>query len=183
MPLGEKLNESLRAFIERQPLFFVGTAGQDGRVNISPKGMDTLRIKSDTRLLWLNLSGSGNETAAHLQDVNRMTLMFCAFDGDALILRVYGRAATLHPREAGWADAAAEFPKIAGSRQIFDMTIDSVQTSCGSGVPLMRFEEQRGEKELAPFYEEMGPDGVTEYWRRKNMLSIDGKPTGIFDED
>ena len=179
MPLGQKLNGTLRDFIERQPMFFVATAAKDGRVNVSPKGMDTLRIISAERILWLNMSGSGNETAAHLREVNRMTLMFCAFEGDAMILRLYGRADTLHPRDDGWADAAAAFPSFSGSRQIFDMTIESLQTSCGSGVPFMQFGGQRGDNELEPFFAQMGADGVEDYWRRKNSASIDGKPTGI----
>lgn len=182
MPLGKKLNGALRAFIERQNVFFVATAAPDGRVNLSPKGADTLRILDDNRILWLNLSGSGNETAGHLKALNRMTMMFCAFEGDALILRVYGQATTLHPRDDGWAGAAARFPEIAGSRQIFELTIDLVQTSCGTGVPVMRFETDRVAQELAPFYAELGPDGVRDYWGRKNTETIDGAPTGIFGE-
>ncbi len=176
----KKLNEKLRAFIERQPLFFVATAGRDGRVNVSPKGMDTLRIVDDNRIVWLNLSGSGNETAAHLRDLNRMTLMFCAFEGDARLLRVYGQAKVIHPSDPGWNQAAADFPELAGSRQIFDLSIDLAQISCGTGVPIMNFVESRGETELVPYYEKMGPDGVRDYWRRKNVLSIDGRDTGIF---
>ena len=183
MPVGKKLTGTLQKFIERQPLFFVATAGRDGRVNVSPKGMDTLRVLDHTRIVWLNLSGSGNETAAHLRDVNRMTLMFCAFEGDPLTLRVYGRADVLHPRDPNWTDAIDRFPDMAGSRQVFDMRIDSVQTSCGTGVPIMAFKESRGESQLVPFYEEMGPDGVADYWRRKNQVSIDGKSTGIFGEE
>ena len=183
MPVGKKLNATLHAFITRQTVFFVATAAPDGRVNLSPKGADTLRILGDNRILWLNLSGSGNETAGHLKALNRMTMMFCAFDGDALILRVYGQAETLHPRDEGWAEAAAQFPEIVGSRQIFELNIDLVQTSCGSGVPIMRFEKERVAEELAPFYADMGPDGVKDYWRRKNTETIDGKPTGIFVDD
>ncbi|MEO1468710.1 MAG: pyridoxamine 5'-phosphate oxidase family protein [Pseudomonadota bacterium] len=179
MALGTALTPGFRRFIEAQPLFFVATAARDGRVNVSPKGMDTLRVVDEWRIRWLNLSGSGNETAAHLRDINRMTLMFCAFSGDPLILRVYGRAATLHPRDPGWAEASAGFPALAGSRQIFDMEIESVQTSCGTGVPEMSVLRSRGETELVPFYAEMGADGVAAYWRRKNARSIDGLPTGI----
>lgn len=179
MATGTRLNGTLKAFIERQPMFFVATAARDGRVNLSPKGLDTLRILGDNRVVWLNLSGSGNETAAHLRDLNRMTLMFCAFEGDAMILRLYGGAVVLHPHDAGWAAAAADFPELAGSRQIFDMTVDLVQTSCGTGVPLMDFRAGRGETELVPHYAEMGTEGVKDYWRRKNALSIDGKPTGV----
>ncbi|MEX3017195.1 pyridoxamine 5'-phosphate oxidase family protein [Gymnodinialimonas hymeniacidonis] len=182
MPTGPKLNRSLRAFIERQKLFFVATAAPEGRVNLSPKGADSLRIVSDTHIRWLNLSGSGNETAGHLRKSNRMTLMFCAFEGDALILRVYGTASTLHPRDSGWAEAAADFPEMAGTRQIFDMHIDLVQTSCGTGVPLMPFEADRVHSELLPFYAEMGEDGVQDYWQRKNTETIDGYPTGLFED-
>jgi predicted pyridoxine 5'-phosphate oxidase superfamily flavin-nucleotide-binding protein len=116
MASGPKLNGTLRAFIERQKMFFVATVGPDGRVNMSPKGMDTLRIIDDNRIVWLNLTGSGNETAAHVRALDRMTLMFCAFDGDALILRVYGHATVLHPRDEGWDAACAGFAEMAGSR-------------------------------------------------------------------
>ena len=182
MPHGTKLNRSFRAFIERQKLFFVATAAASGRVNVSPKGADTLRILDDTRLIWLNLSGSGNETAGHLQDLNRMTLMFCAFDGDPLILRLYGTARTVHPRDADWPGLLARFPDFASSRQIFDFTIESLQTSCGSGVPEMQVTRERVADDLDPFYAEMGPDGLKRYWSRKNTETIDGRPTGIFDD-
>lgn len=183
MATAKKLNGTLRDFIERQPLFFVATAGGQGRVNVSPKGMDTLRIVDDNRIVWLNVTGSGNETATHLKDINRMTLMFCAFEGDALILRVYGPANIIHPRDAGWEAALGDFPALAGSRQIFDMTIDLVQTSCGTGVPVMNFIENRGEKELLPYYDDLGTEGVKEFWRKKNSYNIDGQPTAIFADD
>ncbi|WP_120497492.1 pyridoxamine 5'-phosphate oxidase family protein [Kiloniella sp. EL199] len=179
----DKLSDKHCTFIQQQPLFFVATAGKDSRVNLSPKGLDSLRIVSPNRIIWLNVSGSGNETAAHLLDVNRMTLMFCAFEGKALILRVYGQASVLHPRDDGWDEALSNFPKAAGSRQIFDMTIDLVQTSCGTGVPEMSLIKSRAEEELLPFYEEMGPEGVKKYWARKNTKSIDEHPTGIFEID
>ncbi len=179
MATAHKLNSTLKTFIEAQPLFFVATAAPDGRVNLSPKGLDSLRILSDTKIIWLSLSGSGNETATHLIENPRMTLMFCAFEGDARILRIYGKAKAVHPADGDWALHIAQFPTMAGSRQIFDLEIDLVQTSCGTGVPVMRFEAQRGPSELLPFYEEMGPDGVRAYWMRKNTVSIDGKPTGI----
>lgn len=182
MPTASKLNKSLRAFIEKQPLFFVATAATDGRVNVSPKGMDTLKIIDDQHIRWLNLSGSGNETAAHVQATGRMTLMFCAFEGDALILRTYGQATLCHPRDEGWDRRAADFPDIAGSRQIFDLSIELLQTSCGTGVPIMPFQKSRAETELVPFYADMGPDGVKDFWRRKNVQTIDGRPTGIFED-
>lgn len=182
MPMGTKLNGTLRAFIAAQPMFFVATAGAAGRVNTSPKGMDSLRIIDDSRILWLNLSGSGNETAAHVAENGRMTLMFCAFEGDALILRVYGCARMLHPRDADWDALSGQFPRYAGQRQIFDMEIEAVGTSCGTGVPRMTFDGQRGETELVPYYERMGPEGVRDYWARRNVDSIDGKPTHIFED-
>lgn len=182
MPLGSKLNKTLRTFIERQHVFFVATAAAGGRVNLSPKGADTMRVIDDQHICWLNLSGSGNETAGHLAQSNRLTLMFCAFEGDALILRVYGNAEVVHPRDPDWDSLISQFPDLAGSRQIFNMTIDSLQTSCGTGVPVMEFVENRATEELLPFYEEMGPKGVEEYWRRKNVQTIDGFDTGLFED-
>lgn len=181
MPQWEKLSDRLISFIEQQPLFFVATAGQEGRVNLSPKGMDSLKVIDRNHITWLNMTGSGNETAAHIKDSPRMTLMFCAFDGDPLILRVYGTATVLHPRDPEWEAAAAGFPTFAGSRQIFNLTIDLVQTSCGTGVPVMPFQSSRAEEELLPFYADMGEEGVKKYWNRKNSVSLDGKPTGIID--
>lgn len=182
MAIGKKLNRTLRAFIERQQLFFVATAGAAGRVNLSPKGMDTLRILDDFRIVWLNLSGSGNETAAHVAENGRMTLMFCAFDGDPMILRVYGNAKVIHPRDEDWPAAVGRFDELAGSRQVFDLAIDLVQTSCGTGVPVMEFRHSRGEQELVPYYDQMGPDGVKDYWQKKNTKTVDGSPTGIFED-
>ncbi len=182
MAISRKLSAKHQAFILEQPLFFVATAARDGRVNLSPKGMDTLRLAAEDRIVWLNLSGSGNETAAHIRDTPRMTLMFCAFEGEPLILRVYGSAKVIHPRQPEWQALIPQFPELAGSRQIFDLTVELTQTSCGTGVPVMPFERSRGETELVPYYEEMGPDGVAKYWGRKNTKNIDGQPTGIFDD-
>ena len=182
MPLAKKLNGTLRAFIEKQPLFFVATAGAAGAVNASPKGMTSLKVMDDNRIVWLSVSGSGNETAAHVLENGRMTLMFCAFEGDAWIVRLYGTAKVIYPRDENWDALVGLFPAMAGTRQIFDMTIERVQTSCGTGVPIMEFKKNRGEEELLPYYADMGPDGVRDYWARKNVESIDGKPTGIFED-
>ena len=183
MATAKKLNQTLINFIKAQHLYFVATAAPDGRVNLSPKGCDSLHIVDDNRIIWLNLSGSGNETAAHLREANRMTLMFCAFEGDARILRLYGSADVYHPRDDKWDEYLQLFPKMAGSRQIFDMHIDLVQSSCGTGVPIMAFQQTRAESEMLPFYDDMGPEGVKDYWQRKNTLSIDNRPTGIFAEN
>ena len=179
MPTSMKLNGTLRKFIESQQMFFVATAAPDGRVNLSPKGMDSLRVLGDNRIVWLNLSGSGNETAAHLLECSRMTLMFCAFAGDALILRTYGTASVSHPNDNNWDALAKLFSKMAGSRQIFDLTIDLVQTSCGTGVPIMDYQSQRGDSELVPYFEDLGAEGIRSFWDRKNAVSLDGKSTGI----
>ncbi len=179
MPTAPKLNSTLINFIEAQHFFFVGTAAPDGRVNISPKGLDSLRVLSETKIIWLNLSGSGNETAAHVRELSRMTLMFCAIAGDAMILRVYGTAKVTHAKDAGWEELCKQFPKMAGARQIFELEIDLVQASCGTGVPRMEFIAERGPFELLPFYEDMGEEGVKAYWERKNRRSLDGKETGI----
>jgi len=179
MASGTKLNSSLQTFIESQHLFFVATAAADGRVNLSPKGMDSLRVINDNKIIWLNVSGSGNETAAHVRELPRMTLMFCAFEGDAKILRVYGTASVIHPVDDRWNEVSRHFAPMAGSRQIFELDIDLVQISCGTGVPYMEFQSQRGPGELLPFFEDMGEEGVRAYWQRKNTKSIDDKPTGI----
>ncbi|MEM9523481.1 MAG: pyridoxamine 5'-phosphate oxidase family protein [Pseudomonadota bacterium] len=183
MALATKLNGTLWRFIERQKVFFVATAAADGRVNLSPKGADTLRILNDRHIRWLNLSGSGNETAGHIRQCNRITLMFCAFEDEALILRVYGSAKVTHPHDPQWQSVVSDFPELAGSRQVFDVEIDSVQTSCGTGVPIMSYEKNRAATELLPFYEAMGSDGVEAYWRRKNVRTIDGFETGILEDE
>ena len=178
--LPTELSPRFIQFIEEQHMFFVATAAPDGEVNLSPKGLDTLRVLSPNRIVWLSLSGSGNETAAHLREANRITMMFCAFQGRPMILRVYGSAETYHPRDAQWSELISLFPNLAGSRQIYDVTIKAIQTSCGSGIPFYDYRGPRGETELEPFYAKMGEDGVEAYWARKNQVSIDGKPTGIF---
>ncbi|RVU39766.1 pyridoxamine 5'-phosphate oxidase family protein [Hwanghaeella grinnelliae] len=176
---ADRLSDGQIAHIRSQPLFFVATAAPTGRVNLSPKGMDTLRVLTPNRIVWLSLSGSGNETAAHLLEDSRMTLMFCAFEGKAGILRAYGTARAVYPGGRDWPNLSGLFPDMAGTRQIFDLTVDLVQTSCGTGVPVMRFERQRGPDELLPFYDALGADGVRAYWGRKNAVSLDGRPTGI----
>ena len=170
-----KLTERLQGFIARQKIFFVGTAACDGRVNVSPKGLDTLRVLSPTRVIWLSLTGSGNETAAHLLDSDRVTLMFCAFDGDPLILRLYGHARAIYPEDEAWTSYIDLFPPLIGPRQIFEMTIDLVQTSCGFAVPLFNFV---GERDLLlQWAEARGEDGLAAYRSEHNTVSLDGKPT------
>lgn len=164
-------------FIAAQKVYFVGTATADSRINVSPKGMDSLRVLDPARVAWLNVTGSGNETSAHVQADARMTVMFCAFDGPPLILRLYGRARVVHHNDAEWAALYAQFRPLPGARQIFDLAIERVQTSCGMGVPLMDYRGERGA--LEAWAEKKGETGLRDYWAQKNQASIDGLPTHI----
>lgn len=176
----EALNPQLTEFIENQKVYFTGTAAAEGRVNVSPKGMDSFRILSPTQVAWLNLTGSGNETAAHLKQINRITIMFCAFEGKPMILRLFGTARTIHQQDADWDKYYAMFPPSHGARNIFIVDVSTVQTSCGFGVPYMDYLEDR--PILADWAEKKGKEGVREYWNEKNLVSIDGLPTGLLDD-
>ena len=171
------ISEKLQQFIEAQNMFFVGTAAADGRVNISPKGMDALRVLDKNRVIWLNVTGSGNETSAHVQENPRMTIMFAAFAGSPMILRLYGTAKVIHINDAEWQTLYSLLEPIGGARQIFDVNIDLVQTSCGMAVPLYDYVEQR--EQLNDWAIKKGKTGLTEYWQEKNQLSLDRKPTNI----
>ena len=164
-------------FIADQHIFFAATTAPEARVNLSPKGMDPLRILSPNCILWLNLTGSGNETAAHLALDPRMTLMWCSFATRPLILRAYGTARTIHPRDADWPPLAAHLPDQPGTRQIYDVTVDLVQTSCGYAVPLLDYREER--PILRHRAEDKGAQGLQTYWSDQNRRSLDGLPTGI----
>ncbi|MFD2564700.1 pyridoxamine 5'-phosphate oxidase family protein [Aquimarina rubra] len=173
----EELDNKLIDFIEKQKIFFVGTAASIGNVNISPKGMDTFRILNSKKIIWLNLTGSGNETAAHLMKNSRMTIMFCAFEDKPLILRLYGTAYIFHKRNPEYHQYIHLFPKMDGSRQIIEMDIDFVQTSCGYAVPFMEFKGER--TQLKSWAEKQGEERLEEYWKEKNTRSIDDFETGI----
>lgn len=180
--MGKKLDSitsELKEFIEAQNLFFVGTAAADGRVNVSPKGTDSFRVINENKIVWLNLTGSGNETAAHLLKNSRMTIMFCAFEGKPLILRLYGQAKIYHKRDAVYYQYSNLFPENVGARQIIEMDVDFVQTSCGFAVPFMDFKEER--TTLNAWAEKQGEDNIKAYWKAKNTISIDGFETGILD--
>ncbi|TLF44936.1 pyridoxamine 5'-phosphate oxidase family protein [Maribacter aurantiacus] len=166
-----------RTFIENQHIFFVGTAACEGRVNVSPKGTDSLKVITENKVIWLNLTGSGNETAAHLLKNARMTLMFCAFDGKPKILRLYGNAKIYHKRDEAFQVYSELFPKNAGARQIIEMDVDLVQVSCGFAVPLMDYKEERNT--LNVWAENQGEEKIKEYWKHKNTQSIDGFETNI----
>lgn len=178
--MGKRYSEitlEMQAFIARQKVFFVATAEAQGRINLSPKGLDGLRVVDSNTVVWLNLTGSGNETAAHLRASPRMTLMFCAFEGDPMILRLYGEARAIHRRDLEWTDHIGLFGRRPGARQIVVMKVDLTQTSCGFGVPLYDF---RTERDALPIWaERKGEDGLRTYQEQKNIISLDGKPTGM----
>jgi hypothetical protein len=163
-----------QAFIEQQPLFFVASSplSAAGHVNVSPKGLDSLRVLGPSTVMYLDLTGSGNETSAHLTENGRLTLMFCAFQGSPKILRLYCRGRVLTRASAGWSDAAARFPPQPGVRQIVIGDVASVQTSCGFGVPLMALDSQRDQ--LTRWAEAKGPAGLVEYRQTRNAVSLDG---------
>ena len=169
----DALSDKHVAFIERQPVFFVATAAADARVNLSPKGMDCFRVLSATRVAYLDVQGSGNETNAHLIADGRITIMFCAFDNPALILRLYGHGRPVLPQDADWGEHAAPFDLLPGTRQIFVIEIDQVQTSCGWGVPHMSFERERDT--LSKYHRQYGEE-VRQAKYAVRLKSIDGLP-------
>ena len=165
-------------FVAAQHVFFVGSAAESGRVNVSPKGTDSLRILGPDRLIWLNLTGSGNETAGHIARINRMTIMWCSFAARPLILRAYGTARMVQPGDADWAGLAGHFPADVGARQVFDMAVGMVMTSCGWGVPFM---DHAGERPtIRSWAEAKGAAGLRDYRAEKNAETIDGFPTGVW---
>lgn len=173
----EKLTDKHIEFIKDQHLYFIGTAGAEGFVNVSPKGMDSFRVIDSSKVVWLNLTGSGNETAAHVLENGRMTVMFCSFDKQPVIMRLYGQAKAIHPRDESWGELAGLFPEYVGARQIFELQIEVVQTSCGYAVPYYEFKGDR--PTLTKWADNHGKAGVEEYWREKNTKSLNDKDTGI----
>ncbi|MGR3320618.1 MAG: pyridoxamine 5'-phosphate oxidase family protein [Pseudooceanicola sp.] len=173
----DRIEDDHKRFIEDQHLFFVGTAGPDGYVNVSPKGMDALRVMGPNRIVWRNLTGSGNETAGHLKLVNRMTLMWCSFGKRPLILRAYGTARTVHRLDPDWAELNGLFPPELHARQVYDMQVEMMQTSCGYAVPFMEFQGDRDT--LTRWAENKGAEAMPEYWIEKNTATLNGAPTGI----
>ena len=174
----ETLTEKHMAMIAAQPVFFVATAAGEGRINLSPKGYDAFRVLSPSRVAYLDLGGSGNETHAHLAADGRITVMFCNFQQPALILRLYGRGRAVLPQDPDWDELAAHFILMAGTRQIFDITVESVQSSCGWGVPFMTLE---GERETLKKAHRQSDPAQWEAKMATRTRSIDGLPTRATD--
>lgn len=175
------LKQPLIDFIERQKIYFVGTATETSRVNISPKGMDSLRVINENQVIWLNVTGSGNESSPHIQANPRMTIMFCAFEGAALILRLYGKARVVHKLDPEWDQLYAKFKPLPAARQIFVLDIDLVQTSCGLAVPFFDYLEER--EQLNDKHIKLGEEKIEQYWIDKNQVSLDGEPTNIVEKN
>lgn len=183
MKVFDHISPEFAEWIGKQPLFFNASAPLDGEghVNLSPRGLDTLRIVDPNTVAILDLTGSGNETAAHLSENGRMTLMFCAFSGPPRILRLYGQGEVILPDSPDWADLRNRFDAhLPGVRQIFRLRVQRVQTSCGYGVPLMDLVGQR--EALVRWTEKKGPEGIRQFRDRHNRQSIDGLPAPWADD-
>lgn len=180
---SDTLSDKHVGMIEKQPVFFVATATRDGRINLSPKGYDAFRVLGPDRVAYLDLGGSGNETHAHLaadptEGGGRITVMFCNFDRPALILRIYGRGTAVLPQDNGWEELAAHFTLMPGTRQIFVIDVESVQTSCGWGVPFMSLE---GERDTLKKAHRQSDPAEWEAKVASRTTSIDGLPTRATD--
>jgi len=172
-----QIDTELQGWIAAQPLFFVATAplAGEGHINLSPRGLDTFRVLDHHKVAWLDFTGSGNESAAHLAENGRITIMFCAFSGAPRILRLYGRGHVVLPDTSGWQELRAQFPaQVPPARQIVVVEVERIQTSCGFGVPLLDYQQQRDE--LLAWAERKGPEGLRDYQRQNNRISIDGLP-------
>ncbi|HJU12244.1 MAG TPA: pyridoxamine 5'-phosphate oxidase family protein, partial [Candidatus Binataceae bacterium] len=170
----KEITPELKQFIAAQKVFFVATAPSKGRINLSPKGMDTFRVLSPSRVIYLDITGSGNETAAHLLDNGRVTIMFCSFDKTARIARLYGRGRTIHERDAVWPEYLAMFTLEPGIRQVMEIDIESAMTSCGYGVPQMESLSERDT--LRKYWQKRDEQTLSAYQHKENVRSIDGLP-------
>ena len=173
----DKIEDDHRRFIEDQHLFFTASAAPDGRVNVSPKGMDSLAVLGPHRIIWMNLTGSGNETAGHLLEHPRVTLMWCSFTTRPMILRAYGSAKAVYPGDGEWETLAQNFPAHRSARQIFDMDVGMMQTSCGYAVPFMDYAGERDT--MQKWVDGKSDEDLRVYKAERNTLTIDGKPTGL----
>jgi hypothetical protein len=175
----DTMTDQIQTFIQEQKLFFVASAPLDdeGHVNVSPKDLDSFRILSPNKVAYLDMTGSGNETSAHMLENGRITFMFCAFDGAPNIVRLYGKGRTILPVSDDWDELSPLFTHYTGTRQIITADIHKVQTSCGFAVPLFDYVGERDT--LIRWAESKGHDGMIEYRAQKNECSLDGLPTAL----
>jgi hypothetical protein len=173
------ITEELRAFIEKQHIFFVASAplSGEGHVNLSPKGLDSFRVLNSHRVAYMDIISSGNETSAHMLENGRITFMFCAFDGPPNILRLYGKGRSVLPGQPDWQDLTARFTLYPSTRQIIVADITRVQTSCGYGVPLYDYKAERDQH--FRWAEQIGAEGLKQYKQEHSMTSIDGLTTAL----
>ncbi len=177
------LNNDLSDFIKRQNIFFTASGTKDSHINLSPRSTECLRIINENTAVYHDKTGSSNETAAHMKADGRLTIMFCSFEGPPKILRLYGQGEVLHRNSEEYKtiiEKSFNSQTYPGARQIIRLNFDLVQTSCGFGVPLFDYQDDRDN--LDRWAENQGPEGIKDYWQRKNLNSLDGLPTGIFDE-
>jgi hypothetical protein len=181
----DHISPKLQEFIAEQHIYFVASAPNEGHINLSPKGMNSFRCLDANTVAYLDLTGSGNETSAHLAQNGRLTIMFCSFTEKPLILRLYGTGRAVRPRDEQWSALYAPFVEkageLAGVRQIIVMNVEKVQTSCGFGVP---YYELKGERStLVDYWQKQGTEGLAEYWHKKNTTSMDGLPTYLLEAE
>jgi predicted pyridoxine 5'-phosphate oxidase superfamily flavin-nucleotide-binding protein len=175
----ESINKAHKEFIEKQKMFVIGSAGADGFINVSPKGMDSFRIIDENTVVWMNHTGSGNETSAHVQENGRMTILFNSFDQAPLILKLYGRATVIHDKDEQWEEMRSHFVEFIGARQFFEMKVELVLTSCGFGVPQYKYIGERNK--LQKWAEKKGREGMKIYWSQKNVETLDGVATNVME--
>lgn len=170
------LDDAMCTFLQRQSLFFVATAplAGDGHINLSPKGMDSLVVLDPNTVAYLDLTGSGAETIAHLKENGRIVLMFCAFEGAPKIVRLHGRGEALEIGTAEFEALAPRFAKLSGARSIIRIALDRISDSCGYGVPLYKLEGER--RQLLDWADRKGEEGIAKYRRDNNAVSLDGLP-------
>ena len=175
----DSINKAHKEFIEKQKMFVIGSAGAEGFINVSPKGMDSLKIIDENTVVWMNHTGSGNETSAHVQENGRMTIMFNSFDKAPLILKLYGKASVIHDKDKRWEELSTHFVEFIGARQFFEMHIELVLTSCGFGVPQYKYIGERNK--LQKWAEKKGREGMKIYWSEKNIETLNGVQTNVME--
>ena len=176
----DHITDKQAAFVKEQPMFFTATACEEGRINLSPKGMDSFRVLSPNLCAYLDMTGSGNETSTHLKHDGRITIMFNSFTRTTLIYRIYGKGRVARPGSKEFEEHIDKFPALPGARQIIFIDVESTQTSCGYAVPVMELVSER--QTLVKYTENLGEEGILEYQQKKNVTSIDGLDTGLNDQ-
>ncbi len=175
----ENINEEHKAFIAKQKMFVVGSAGADGFINVSPKGMDSLKILDEKTVIWVNYTGSGNETSAHVQENGRMTIMFNSYDKAPMIMKLYGTAEVFHNADESWEALLSHFSFKEGARQIFKLNVELLLTSCGYAVPQYTYVGER--ETLKKWVEKKGEEGIKAYWQENNVETLNGVKTNILE--